>query len=337
MRQLSLGPVLAVLVVTLASSARADTIPWPAKAPIYDHIVIVVEENKDYEQIDKSKAAAFLKTLAASGASFSRMFGEEHNSEGNYFWLFSGDNQGVGWEDAIPTEQLATSNLGQQLIAHPRGDKKMFAGYAENLPAIGSEQKTDPDPCKGDHCIYGRKHVPWISFANLPHGASADTTNLRFADFPQDYTKLPVVAFVIPNLVNDMHNGGKKKQGGVEAQIKAGDDWLKDKLKGYAEWATKNNSLLIVTFDESDKGGKAQGLTDPSSDVTVKRNQIFTIFVGAHIKPGFVEGHPANHVTILRTIEAMYGLPKSGKQQEFAAKAGISDDYIVTDLFDTMP
>jgi len=36
---------------------------------------------------------------------------------------------------------------------------------------------------------------------------------------------------------------------------------------------------------------------------------------------------------ILRTIEAMYGLPKSGKQLGNATRAGITDDTIVTDVF----
>jgi hypothetical protein len=39
-------------------------------------------------------------------------------------------------------------------------------------------------------------------------------------------------------------------------------------------------------------------------------------------------------VNILRTIEAMYGLPKSGAQQPNAAGAGIGDDTIVSDIFE---
>jgi hypothetical protein len=40
-----------------------------------------------------------------------------------------------------------------------------------------------------------------------------------------------------------------------------------------------------------------------------------------------------NHVTLLRTIEAMYGLSRAGHQQPNAARAGISDDAILTDIF----
>ena len=39
------------------------------------------------------------------------------------------------------------------------------------------------------------------------------------------------------------------------------------------------------------------------------------------------------HVSLLRTIEAMYGLPKSGAQQPNALRAGISDDATAADLF----
>ena len=38
-------------------------------------------------------------------------------------------------------------------------------------------------------------------------------------------------------------------------------------------------------------------------------------------------------MNILRTIEAMYGLPKSGAQQPNAAGIGIADDTIITDVF----
>ena len=68
------------------------------------------------------------------------------------------------------------------------------------------------------------------------------------------------------------------------------------------------------------------------------RNRIVTIFAGAHIKPGiYAEGLGVTHVNILRTLEAMYGLPKSRAQQPNAAGAGISDDAIITDIFAPIP
>ena len=317
---------------------KAAPIQSPAGLPAYDHVVIVVEENKDYEQIIDNPNAPYINlTLRKEGANFTRMFGEEHKSQGNYFWLFSGSNQGVGFNDEVPSAQnnkdypFKTANLGAALIAA----KRSFKGYAEDLPAIGS--CIDLAPVSAKHKLYARKHVPWISFANVPNGDTvATSSNLRFADFPTDpadFKTLPTVAFVIPNLDNDMHNGAPAES------IPRGDAWLKKNLGAYYQWAREHNSLLILTWDESDDQTKSVGLTDPFVKPTDQKtrdrqNRIPTIFAGAHIKPGdYPEGKGINHVNILRTLEAMYGLPRAGAQQDNAARGGIRDDFIITDVF----
>ena len=38
------------------------------------------------------------------------------------------------------------------------------------------------------------------------------------------------------------------------------------------------------------------------------------------------------HVNLLRTLEAIYGLPRAGSQPK-ALAGGIRDDYIITDIF----
>jgi hypothetical protein len=333
-------------LLACTSALAADRLAWPPALPVYDHVVVVILENKDFEQILGNRPdAPYLRKLAAEGAVIGRMFGEEHYSQGNYFWLFSGSNQNVGFFDQVPSAAnhpdypFTASNLGEQLIKKGLS----FKGYSESLPAIGSQIEFDPPNCRGGSCIYGRKHVPWISFANVPNGATVETSsNLRFADFPADYATLPTVAFVIPNLDHDTHNGEP------ERSIPAGDAWLRENLDRYYQWAKTHNSLLIVTFDEDDDRLRYQGLTNPMVSPIATypppdayneylfdlQNRVVTIFAGAHIKPGvFSEGKGITHVNVLRTIEAMYGLAKSGAQQPNAAGAGISDDTIVTDIF----
>lgn len=306
-----------------AQTSASVPLAWPANLPVYDHIVIVIEENKDYKQIIKNPAAPYINSiLKAQGASFTRMYAEEHHSEGNYLWLFSGSNQNVGFTDKLPTKCFPTSSLGEQLIRAGLS----FKGYSEDLPAIGFDQGT-----KGN---YARKHVPWISFCKMPNGKTvAESSNLRFnEDFPTDYNSLPKVSFVIPNLIHDMHNGSPP------FNIAAGDLWLKEHLDGYYNWAKDHNSLLILTFDESGDAPLLGGLTDPANTNQDKRNQIVTIFAGAHINPGeYAEGKGITHVNILRTLEAMYKLNKSGAQPQLAVKAGIADDFVITDVFDVGP
>jgi len=316
-RRTAITLLLAAAVVgPLTRHASAAT--WTG--PVYDHIVIVLEENKDYEQIVDTPATPYISaTLKAQGADLTQLYAEEHHSEGNYFWLLSGSNHGIGFKDAIPTQSIAASNLGQQLLAAGRS----FKGYSEGLPAIGSTVT---------HAgLYARKHVPWVSFSNIPNGHTvADSSNLRWEDFPADYTQLPTVAFVIPNLINDMHDGS------APTSVAAGDKWLHEHLDAYYQWAKGHNSLLIVTFDENAHG--PSGLTDPADPVIEKKNRIPTIIAGAHIKPGaYPEGRGITHVNLLRTLEAMYQLPKSGAQQKNALAAGITDDYLITDIFTTQP
>ena len=340
MRRFTLVQTAAIALIcgVLTSLAAAADSPakltWPAGLPVYDHVVIVVEENKDYDHIIGSSAAHYINTvLKAEGASFTRMYGEEHHSQGNYYWLFSGSNQSVGFSDHVPDAKnnaaypFQTGNLGQQLIAAG----KTFKGYCEDLPSIGYTGHSSPNK------LYARKHAPWISFANVPNGTTAATSsNLRFADFPTDFRELPTVSIVIPNLDNDMHNGILRNG------VAAGDRWLKKHLDAYYQWAKQNNSLLILTFDENDDQRNLKGLTDPfvpNADAKSNRdiqNRVATIFAGAHVKAGeYAEGQGITHVNLLRTLEAMYGLPKSGAQQPHAARGGITDDFIVTDVFQT--
>lgn len=103
---------------------------------------------------------------------------------------------------------------------------------------------------------------------------------------PENYPSLPTVSFVIPNADNDMHDGS----------VAAGDAWLSRELSSYANWAKANNSLLVVTWDEDDGGS---------------RNQIPTVFYGAHVQPG-TYNEQISHYNLLSTLEQMYGLPKTG-------------------------
>ena len=323
---------------------KTSVLKWPPGLPVYDHIVIVVEENKDHQEIMGNWSAPYINSvLKKEGANFTQMYGEEHFSQGNYFWMFSGDNQAVGFRDQVPSEKnnpnypFRAANIGEQLIN--RG--LSFKGYAESLPEIGFTGE------KAAEGLYARKHVPWISFANLPNGTTAvRSSNLRFEDFPSDssqYQTLPTVAFVIPNLDHDMHNGP------LSESIAAGDRWLQKNIDSYYQWAKYHNSLLILTFDENNDKRAYTGLTNPLVDpqscaregryheyCVDLQNRVVTIFAGAHIKSGdYPEGKGITHVNILRTIEAMYGLSKVGAQQANAAGGGITDNYIVTDVFET--
>ncbi len=261
-------------LIGLAASPLTPRIGLVAAAiPQPAHIVIVVEENRSENGIIGNKSAPFITALAAGGANMVQSFAETHPSEPNYLALFAGNTFGVT-TDQCPVNGGAAPNLGSELLAAGY----TFVGFAEGLPAVGSPACTAGK--------YARKHVPWANFTNVPQANS-----LPFSAFPMgNYASLPTVSFVIPNNDNNMHDGS----------IAQADAWLNRQLSGYANWAAANNSLLIVTFDEDD--GSSRGGS---------RNQIPTIFYGAHVRPGNYS-EQINHYNVLSTIEQMYGLPKTG-------------------------
>ena len=210
--------VLSCLLFTAASHAKS--LPRP------DHVLVVIEENRSFEQImDKSHRDSYLHALAKRGMLMTQSYGVAHPSQPNYLALFSGATQGVsnnGCPYTFDTDNLASALLDKGLS---------FASYAESLPAAGDTV-----------CTFGsymRKHNPLVNWQGTRLPAEM---NLRFSDMPGDYAKLPTVAFVIPDQANDMHDGS----------FDAADDWLKTHIAPYVQWAFKHNSLLILTWDEDD-------------------------------------------------------------------------------------
>jgi hypothetical protein len=253
----------------LSTLAAPTTSAVTAAPPKFDHVVVVMEENHSFDEIIGSSSAPYIDSLASQGASFTDSFAIGHPSEPNYLAIFSGSTQGVT-SDSCP-HTFSTNNLGNEV----RAAGFSFTGYSESMPSDGFTGCTSGE--------YARKHVPWVNFGDLPAGV-----HLRFSEFPgsTDFAGLPTVSFVIPNLLDDMHDG----------TIQQGDTWLKNNIDAYAQWAKNNNSLLIVTWDEDDSS---------------QSNQIATLFVGAHVTPGNYGEH-ITHYSVLRTIEDMYGVTHLG-------------------------
>ena len=255
---------LLVALILVAHSAIADSLPRP------DHIVIVMEENKAFRQVIGNKDAPYINALAQRGVLFTESYGITHPSQPNYLALFSGSTHNITNDSCLL--ELNGENLASSLIAK----NLSFVSYSETMPEgayLG---------CM--HGAYMRKHNPlsnWLTLAKL---------NQPYTAFPQDFAKLPTVALVVPDQLNDMHDGS----------IAQGDVWLAKNIEQYAQWALTHNSLLVVTWDEDD-----------GSD----SNHIATILLGAMIKPG-QSAQRINHYTLLHTISEMYGLPYLGHSAE---------------------
>jgi acid phosphatase len=251
--------------------------------PRPDHVVVLIEENHAADEILGNPAAPYINSLANGPhtAVFSHSVAITHPSQPNYVALFSGSTQGVPGDGLPKNLPFRTPNLGAELLASGQA----FVGYSETLLHTGYTGQWAG--------YYARKHNPWVNWQDSPVNGIPAADNQPFTSFPTDYSKLPTVSFVVPNLMHDMHNG----------TVAQADTWLKQSLGGYITWAQTHNSLLILTFDEDDHS---------------QSNHIATLFVGPMVKGG-VATEPISHLNVLRTIEDMYNLPYAGASGKAAA------------------
>jgi hypothetical protein len=237
----------------------------------------VVLENRSATQVIGNSQAPFLNSVVQQDLLLTNSFAVAHPSQPNYLALFSGSTQHIS-DDSCP-HAITGANLASALAAAG----KSFVGYSESLPQAGYTG------CSSG--AYARKHNPWVNFTDLPA-----SVNQPFAAFPQNYAALPTVAFVIPNLSHDMHDG----------TVSESDQWMSRNLGSYLLWARTHESLLIVTWDEND------GSTG---------NQIATILGGADLLSG-TDGQRIDHYGLLRVIEDSCGLPHLGASADAPALAG---------------
>ncbi|WP_438291004.1 alkaline phosphatase family protein [Streptomyces sp. HUAS TT7] len=253
--------------VNPAAAAPTSGLPTP------DHVVVVMFENHRASQVIGTSSAPYYNQLANRGALLTASHAITHPSQPNYFALFSGSTQKLTSDTCPDANSLSGPNLASEVIAKGR----TWGSYNESMPKDG------PTKCHPSGSTFWRKHNPWFSFKNVP-AATAHT----FADFPQsDFSKLPTVSFVTPNINSDMHN----------TTVQYGDTWLKKNMAAYANWAQAHNSLLVLDFDEDDH--KAH---DP----------IATVFYGQPVKAGSKSSTTYDHYDLLRTIEDMYGTTHAG-------------------------
>ncbi len=273
------GVLLGLCAVSLTTlePARAGELPHP------DHIVLVILENKSFGAIVGNRDAPYLNHLVRIGALFTNSHAVAHPSEPNYLALFSGSTHDLA-DDSCP-HLYQDANLSTRLAAAG----KTFAIYSEGLPETGFTG------CVAQR--YARKHNPVVNWQGMNVTASQ---NRPFSDFPTKYWDLPNVSFVVPDVINDMHDGPSA------TSIPVGDRWLREHLAAYERWARVHNSLLVVTFDEDDWSDN---------------NHIPTIIAGAGVRHG--RYHEAiSHYDLLRTITDMFGLKPLGASEQARAIDG---------------
>ena len=324
---LGLVAVASVGASVASAESRSDTVE---DVPHYDHIFVIVEENKSYRQImDHPELTPVMHRLISEYGTAINFYGEVHPSEGNYVAMLSGDTFGIHDDDAFycrkgtvdrfcegsseanyPDHSVTAPSLMDQLTAKGL----TWKGYMEDIPSAGSLAPAWPTldyPKAGaPYGLYAAKHNGFVNFASVNRMPFAELERhiVGFAQLDRDLAAdtMPNYAHIVPNQCNEMHGRTPGADGpdvpadcdgkNLPSLIQRGDreiGALVDKIMASKLWGAPGNTAIVVTFDE-DNNPKAKSGTQGccGGDPASPAN-----FGGGAILTIVVTNHGPRHVT----------------------------------------
>jgi hypothetical protein len=272
---------LALFGVLLAGGAATAAAPVPA----FDHVVVIVFENKEVTSVLGNRAAPTFNSYARRYAKLTRYYGVTHPSLPNYLALVSGSTQGIT-SDCTSCVVDATS-LADTIEASGRTWKT----YAEGLPAPGFA-----GPFKGR---YAKKHNPFAYFRDIADDPARRARLVPLTRLAPDLRTgaLPSFSLVVPDLCHSMH----------DCSVSVGDAWLRSHVGTFLKLP---KTVVFVVFDE---GGTSVGGGGHTA----------ALALGTAVRPGSRFNGVTSHYGILRTVEEAWGLPLLGHSAHVGPVSGI--------------
>ncbi len=261
--------------------------------PVFSHIVIIMLENRSYDQVIGSPDMPNLNGWASQYTLLTRYYAIRHPSLPNYLAITGGDTFGIASDcTGCFINQTSLPDLIEK-------SGRTWKTYQEGMPS----------PCYiGNSGEYVQKHDPFIYFDPIrTDSARCQQSVVPFTQLESDLSanELPDYAFIMPDLCNSGHNCG----------LKIVDAWLKktvDLLEGSP--ALGDNSLIVITFDE---GSVLDGYSQAKPE-NAAGGHIATVLISPLVKTGFQDDTSLSHYSLLKTILAAWGLPNLNHTSDLA-------------------
>ncbi len=213
-----------LLVAAVVCSTGESAQP---QVPTFDHVVVVVLENKERGKVLGNPEAPAFNAFARKGAVLRAYRGVTHPSLPNYLALVSGSTHGI-------SSDCTRCTVGGRSLADTLEARELtWKAYAEGLPRVGW---TGPS-----HGRYAKKHVPFLYFRRVLASPARLRRIVPLAQLTRDRAagRLPNFALVVPDLCHGMH----------DCSVAMGDAWLKRFLPPLLKLP---GTAVFVVFDESD-------------------------------------------------------------------------------------
>jgi hypothetical protein len=284
--RLALCGLAALCLLTPAHAAgtggSADDVPR------FRHVLLVVFENKERDEIVGNPQAPTFAALSKRYATLSAYAAVAHPSLPNYLALVSGSTQG------IRSDCTSCTVDGPSLADTLERAALTWKTYAEGLPGPGFRGASAG--------LYAKKHDPFLYFRNVADDPARRARVVPLGQLRRDLGagRLPSFALVVPNLCNDMH----------DCPIATGDRWLRREIVPLLRSPELAGSVVFVVFDEGTSDARGGG-------------RVAALALGPAVRPGSRFDLPTSHYGLLRTVEDAWGLPRLGLSGQARPITGI--------------
>jgi Phosphoesterase family len=297
-----------------AGAASASPRPSGAAVPHLDHVFVIVEENNGFHDVIGDPAAPNLNHLARTFGLATDYFGISHPSEPNYVALLGGNTFGVSSDDAYWTQEVHAPSLISQLD-HAGISWK---AYLQGLPHPDYQGICYPARCNGapdSDPLYASKHDAIQNYTTSLNPRDW-SRQVPIGELPGDLRSgnVPRFSYVIPDECHDMHgdpphclDGGNVGDPQNQHLVALGDAYLGHLVSDITSapfWA-KGNNAIAVTYDEGDNNAGC-------CDATPGGGRVATVVITSHGPRRLRDATPANHYSLLSTIEHGFGLGCAG-------------------------
>jgi hypothetical protein len=262
-----------------ANQGPVQTVPSPRAHPSAGppaHIAVIVMENEEYGDVVGQRSTPYINGLVKRYALATAMYAVSHPSLPNYLALTGGSTFGIS-SDCTDCTVSATSVVDQLERAG-----LTWKAYMEDYPG-----NCFTGPQAGD---YARKHDPFIYYARDRRWCGAIVPLDRLA-MDERAGSLPRFIWITPNLCHDMH----------DCSPATGDKFLSTLIPPLLK-ALGRHGLLFLTWDE--------GSSDAGCCRLAAGGHIATIVAGGLAKRGARMHTPADHYSVLQTVEDLLGLSR---------------------------
>ena len=278
-------------VPTQTATLSTSLTPTPEPLiPDFEHIVIIMFENKEFGSVISNSDMPNYNQLARDYALLTQYYAVAHPSLPNYLALMGGDTFGI---DRNCNDCFINETSLPDLI---EASGRTWKTYQEDMPS----------PCfLGDTDKYVQKHNPFIYFDNIRlNQARCEQSVVPLTMLHTDILSalLPNFFFIMSNLCNSSH----------DCSLATSDAWLTNLLSELvpALDATGESYVIFMLFEEGQGSHSCCGLPEQAG------GRVPFVIYSPLVKNGFEDDTPYTHYSLLKTISQAWGLPFLGHAAE---------------------